>query len=225
MCGRYQLAVKKQRVCDRFDVVEAVTPEGVALFERYNIAPSQPAAVIRQGPRGRLLEPMRWGLVPHWSKQPKTRYATFNARSEDAAGKPTYRGPMRYRRCLVPACGFYEWRQGKDGKQPHHIRLADEQPFALAGLWDAWGGELQTFSILTTTPNEMLAPIHNRMPVILDPADYDRWLDPAVQDPAQVADLLRPYPAEQMLATPVSDYVNNARHEGPRCLASDTLWD
>jgi len=225
MCGRYQLAVKKQRVCDRFDVVEAVTPEGVALFERYNIAPSQPAAVIRQGPRGRLLEPMRWGLVPHWSKQPKTRYATFNARSEDAAGKPTYRGPMRYRRCLVPACGFYEWRQGKDGKQPHHIRLADEQPFALAGLWDAWGGELQTFSILTTTPNEMLAPIHNRMPVILDPADYDRWLDPAVQAPAQVADLLRPYPAEQMLATPVSDYVNNARHEGPRCLASDTLWD
>jgi len=225
MCGRYQLTVKKQRVCDRFDVVEAVTPEGVAMFERYNIAPSQPAAVIRQGPRGRLLEPMRWGLVPHWSKQPKTRYATFNARSEDAAGKPTYRGPMRYRRCLVPACGFYEWRQGKDGKQPHHIRLADEQPFALAGLWDAWGGELQTFSILTTTPNEMLAPIHNRMPVILDPADYDRWLDPAVQDPAQVADLLRPYPAEQMLATPVSDYVNNARHEGPRCLASDTLWD
>jgi len=225
MCGRYQLAVKKQRVCDLFDVVEAVTPEGVALFERYNIAPSQPAAVIRQGPRGRLLEPMRWGLVPHWSKQPKTRYATFNARSEDAAGKPTYRGPMRYRRCLVPACGFYEWRQGKDGKQPHHIRLADEQPFALAGLWDAWGGELQTFSILTTTPNEMLAPIHNRMPVILDPADYDRWLDPAVQAPAQVADLLRPYPAEQMLATPVSDYVNNARHEGPRCLASDTLWD
>jgi putative SOS response-associated peptidase YedK len=224
MCGRYQLAVRKERVCSLFDVVEAVTPEGVAIFERYNIAPTQPAAVIRQGPRGRILEPMRWGLVPHWSKEPTTRYATFNARSEDAAEKPTYRGPMRYRRGIVPLCGFYEWRKSKGGKQPHHIRLADEQPFALAGLWDVWGGELQTFSILTTTPNEMLAQIHNRMPVILDAADYDRWLDPGLQDPAQVADLLRPFPAERMLATPVTDYVNNARHEGPDCLRPETLW-
>ena len=224
MCARYQLALKKKQVCDLFAVFEAVTPEGVAMFERYNIAPTQAAAIIRQGPRGRVLEPMRWGLIPHWSKEPTTRYATFNARSEDAADKPTYRGPMRYRRCLVPTGGFYEWRRVGNTKQAHHIRLADEQPFALAGLWDCWGGELQSFSILTTRPNEMLAQVHDRMPVILDAEDYDRWLAPEVQDPAQVADLLRPYPAEQMLATPISSYVNNVRHEGAACLTPETLW-
>lgn len=224
MCGRYQLSRSRAGVCASFDVVEAVTPPGLAMFERYNIAPTQAAAVIRQGPRGRVLEPMRWGLIPHWSKEPTTTFATHNARSEDAADKPAYRGPMRYRRCLVPVGGFYEWRKVRGGTRPHHIRLADERPFALAGLWDCWGGQLQSFTILTTPPNEMIAPINHRMPAILDPADYDRWLDPSLHEPTAVAGLLRPYPAEAMLATPITDRVNNARNDDAACLAGLTLW-
>lgn len=203
---------------------------------RYNIAPTTAAPVIRMADVGRVIEPMRWGLIPHWSKEPKIAYATFNARSEDAASKPTFRGPMRYRRCLVPADGFYEWVKTENEttgsktanktaskttsttKQPYLIRMADEQPFVMAGLWDCWGDELQSFTILTTQANEMMAKLHHRMPVIVDPENFDRWLDPNVTDPQAVADIMQPYPAELMFAVPVSDYVNNARNEGPACL-------
>lgn len=222
MCGRYPQHTKPKRLAEIF---HAKLTHGLSdLPARYNIAPTTAAPIIRNADVGRVIELMQWGLVPHWSREPKTKYPTFNARSEDAASKPTYRGPMRYRRCLVPVDGFYEWAKvkssspGKITKQPYLIRMADEQPFTLAGLYDCWQDELQTFTILTTQANEMMTNLHHRMPVIVDPQHHDRWLDHNLNDPAQVADICRPYPSELMFAVPVSMYVNNARNDGPACL-------
>ncbi|MFA9478244.1 SOS response-associated peptidase [Phycisphaerales bacterium AB-hyl4] len=226
MCGRYTLHTSPQRIAELFDAQLAV---GLADFvPRYNIAPTTPAPVVRMADVGRVIELMRWGLIPHWSREPSTKFATFNARSEDAAEKASYRGPMRYRRCLVPVDGFYEWRKRDRGpKQPYLFRMADDQPFALAGLWDVWQDELQSFSVLTTKANTLMATIHDRMPVIVDPADHARWLDPGLQDPDAVADVLKPFPSELMLATPVTTYVSNARNEGPRCIepVEPTIFD
>ena len=214
MCGRYKLAVPKERLPSLYDAGPLHTEYG----PRYNIAPTAAAPVVRMADTGRVLELMRWGLIPHWSKEPTSRYATFNARSEDAADKASYRGPMRYRRCLVPCDGFYEWqRTSGTAKQPWLITMADEAPFAMAGLWDCWRDELQSFTVVTTSPNALMATIHTRMPVILDREHWPRWLNPQLTDPGEVAHLLRPYPAELMLARPVSPYVNNARHDDPRC--------
>lgn len=201
-------------------VFEAALTHGLAERQpQYNIAPSTAVMVIRMADVGPVLELMRWGLIPHWSREPSTKFATFNARCEEAAEKATYRGPMRYRRCLVPVDGFYEWQKLEDGsKQPWLIRMADDQPFALAGLWDTWQDELQSFSILTTRANEMMSRLHTRMPVILMKEDHARWLDHRVTDPAAVADLMTPFPSELMYATPVSAYVNNTRNQGPLCV-------
>ncbi len=219
MCGRYTLHSSGREIAEAFD---AQLTAGLEHLEpRYNIAPTMAAPVVRVADVGRVVELMRWGLIPHWSREPSTPYATFNARSEDAAGKASYRGPMRYRRCLVPVDGFYEWRKtdgGRGVKQPYLVQLTDERPFALAGLWDVWGEELQSFTVLTTRANEAMATIHPRMPVVIRPDDYGRWLDPGVQDPAAVANLLTPPPSELMKLTAVSRYVNNARNEGPRCI-------
>lgn len=260
MCGRYPQHTKPKRLAEIF---HAKLSHGVdQISPRYNIAPTAAAPVIRNADTGRVIELMRWGLVPHWSREPKTTYATFNARSEDAASKPTYRGPMRYRRCLIPVDGFYEWskvqetpasasqtenqsadqpanqsadqpadllsnlsadkpatrRTSKIIKQPWLIRMADEAPFALAGLYDCWHDELQTFTILTTQANEMMTRLHHRMPVIVDKENHNRWLDHTITDPQQVADICRPYPSELMFAVPVSAYVNNARNDGPECM-------
>ena len=221
MCGRYTLHSSAQEIARVF---EAQLTAGLeALEPRYNIAPTMAAPVVRVADTGRVIELMRWGLIPHWSREPTTPYSTFNARGEDAAGKASYRGPMRYRRCLVPVDGFYEWQKGGGGdggggKQPYLVQLTDERPFALAGLWDVWGDELQSYTILTTRANDAMAPIHPRMPVVIRPADYARWLDPGVQTPAAVADLLAPPPSGLMKLTAVSRYVNNARNEGPRCI-------
>lgn len=217
MCGRYLLTSSPKQIAEVFDA--ALAPGLADLEPRYNIAPTMPAPVVRMADTRRVIELMRWGLIPHWSREPTTRYPTFNARSEDAARKPTYRGPMRYRRCLVPVDGFYEWRKRDRGpKQPHVARMADESPFALAGLWDCWQDELQSFTVLTTEANTLLSKIHDRMPVILDRADYARWLDPGIQDPRAVAELLKPRPFEGLTLTAVSPYVNNTRNEGPRCI-------
>ena len=155
----------------------------------------------------------------------------INARSETAARKPSFRSAIRYRRCLVPADGFYEWKKQGGGKQPHHITLADNSLFAFAGLWEHWqsggGEEIESCTILTTTPNELMRTIHNRMPVMLAPEDHAGWLDPNKQDASEVVELLRPFPAELMMARPVGTYVNNPRNEGPRCLETrpDSLFD
>jgi putative SOS response-associated peptidase YedK len=167
---------------------------------------------------------LRWGLVPFWAKDAKIGYSTINARAEEVANKPAFREALRKRRCLIPADAFYEWaKRDAKTKQPFAIGLKSGEPFAFAGLWEQWrpkeGEALETFTILTTDANEVLEPIHNRMPVILEPRDYSRWLEPASLERLPV-DLLRPYSAEQMIAWAVSDRVGNVRNNDPQLLAS-----
>jgi len=171
----------------------------------------------------RELTIMRWGLVPFFAKDAKIAYSTINARAESITTSPVFREPMKRRRCLVPATGFYEWQAlDKKSKQPWAIELADGNIFAFAGLWDRWkdkatGQPLETYTVITTDPNELLQPIHNRMPVILSPRDYTRWLDPG--EPSQLpVDLLRPLPTEQMKAWKVSSAVGNVRNNSSELL-------
>jgi putative SOS response-associated peptidase YedK len=203
--------------------------EGIPFFaSSYNIAPQSVQPVVRlnrdSGQREFALH--RWGLVPFWAKDAKLGYSTFNARSEEAAAKPAFREALKKRRCLVPADAFYEWQRPNPAtaaktKQPFAIALRSGEPCAFAGLWERWqpsdGAALETFTILTTDPNELMEPIHNRMPVILEPGDYARWLEPG--DPARPpVDLLRPFPAGKMLAWPVSQRVGNVRNNDPQLL-------
>ena len=166
---------------------------------------------------------LRWGLVPSWAKDPAIGARMINARAETAAQKPAFRAALRRRRCLVVADGFYEWQKTGARKQPYFIHMKDDRPFAFAGLWESWtspdGAELPTCTLLTTQPNELTRPIHDRMPVVLSAADYALWLDPSVQDAARVECLLHPYPAGEMEAYPVSTRVNSPAHDGPDCLA------
>jgi putative SOS response-associated peptidase YedK len=195
----------------------------------YNVAPQsvQPVVRLSRDSGNREFALMRWGLVPFWAKDAKFGYSTINARAEEAAAKPAYREALKKRRCLAPADAFYEWqrgdndKKGKKTKRPFAIALKSGEPYALAGLWEHWqpkeGAALETFTILTTDPNALMEPIHNRMPVILEPRDYSRWLDPG--DPARPpVDLLRPFPAEKMVAWPVSDRVGNVRNNDPQLL-------
>ena len=188
----------------------------------YNVAPQslQPVVRLDSETGERELTIMRWGLIPFFAKDAKIAYSTINARAETVATSPVFREPMKHRRCLVPATGFYEWQAlDKKSKQPWDIELADGNLFAFAGLWDRWkdkatGQPMETYTIITTDPNELLEPIHNRMPVILSPHDYSHWLDPG--EPSQLPiDLLRPYPAKEMRAWKVSAAVGNVRNNGP----------
>ncbi len=197
---------------------------------RYNVAPTQPVLLIRgrKGRDGRELVAMRWGLVPRWSKGPDNRYSMINARAETVAEKPAYRDAFRHRRCLIPTEGFYEWRPdpgGKgSGKQPWLIRREDGEPFTLAGLWETWtptpgqgaaSEAVESCSIIVTGANTLIAPIHDRMPVILDPADHAAWLDPRQGDLAVLHDMLRPAPAAGWTLYPVSRAVNSPRTDDP----------
>jgi putative SOS response-associated peptidase YedK len=201
MCGRYALRVLEW-IDDHFQIVERPL-----LIPRYNIAPTQPVAVVRrQGdtPR-REMRLMRWGLIPHWADDPKIGARMINARCETAAEKPAFRAAFRYRRCLIPADAFYEWQKTGRTKQPFLIERPDHGLFAFAGLWETWrdehGNEIETVTILTTDANELLRPIHDRMPVIIPPDKYDLWLDPRTE-PAQLRALLAPAPAEELTANP-----------------------
>lgn len=193
------------------------------LVARYNIAPTQPVAAVVQGKHGRALTHFHWGFVPSWAKDMSMAGRMINARAETAAEKPSFRNAFRRRRCLVPMTGFYEWQTQGGRKQPHYIQVVDTPVFAVAGLWEMWesaeGDTLQSCTLLTTEPNELMANIHNRMPVIVAPRDYALWLDVGAPLPA-VESLLRPYPAERMVHRPVSTYVSNARNEGPLCVAA-----
>ena len=221
MCGRFARRSTQELLADWFGVALEEMPWFAPSF---NIAPQSFQPVVRldrdAGKRGFAL--LRWGLVPHWAKDAKLSFSTINARAEEVASKPAFREALKKRRCLVPADAFFEWqRLDARSKQPFAIALKDGEPYAFAGLWESWhsadGETLETFTILTTTPNEIMAPIHNRMPVILEPKDYERWLDPG--DPARPpVDLLRPYPAEQMRAWPVSERVGNVRYNDPELL-------
>jgi putative SOS response-associated peptidase YedK len=205
-----------------------------ALFPRYNIAPSQPVAVVRQAADGtRELVKLRWGLVPSWAKDVSVGNQLINARSETAATKPAFRAAMRQRRCLVPTDGFYEWKKVGKQKQPYFIRRADDKPFAFAGLWERWsdaeGRPLETCTILTTDANDVLRPLHERMPVIVEPADYSAWLDPARTDPDQFRPLFASLTSEQLISSPVSTHVNSPANDDAECLAPEegekTLFD
>lgn len=218
MCGRYTQSAPSDLLHDLLQLESAVE-----VSPRYNIAPSQEAAVIRvdASDAARRLVSLRWGLVPFWAKDAGIGNRMINARAETVADKPAYRSSFRRQRCLVVATGFYEWQQTSGPKQPFLFQMENGQPFAMAGLWDRWekgDGPLETFTIITTDPNEIVEPVHRRMPVILQPSDYTVWLDPEQGDKALLSSLLKPFPPERMEGFPVSTYVNNPANEGPRCI-------
>ncbi len=219
MCGRYRLSRRKQIVEEYFDTASDVQDWA----PRYNIAPSQQIPVIRQHPKEpvRQISTMRWGLIPSWAKDPSISAQMINARSETAAMKPAFRDPLKFRRCLIPADGFYEWRRTGKTKQPYCFEVNGGELFAFAGLWDRWkdpsGNWIKTCSILTTTPNAVTSAVHDRMPVILDPAHYDLWLDPGMQNVAAISELLKPYDTRLMRCYPVSTRLNHVANDDEEC--------
>jgi len=228
MCGRFARRSTQEVLADWFGVALEDMPWFAPSF---NVAPQSFQPIVRVHPdRGsREISLARWGLVPFWARDAKIGFSTINARAEEAASKPAFREAMKKRRCLVPADAFYEWKRlDAKTKMAFAIALNSGEPYALAGLWESWtpkdGPPLETFTVLTTEPNALMAPIHNRMPVILDPADFDRWLDMS-GGPAAVADLLRPYPADEMRAWPVSNRVGNVRNNDPELLDDPKLLD
>lgn len=222
MCGRYGRRADKQRITEWMQTHNTSVFDDSYLEPSYNICPQSFQPVVRLDPETgeRELTLMRWGLVPFWSKDGTAAFNTINAKAETVATSPTYREPWKRRRCLIPADWFYEWQKlDAKTKQPYAIGMKNDSTFALAGLWDTWkdkesGQVLMTYTVLTTDPNELMEPIHNRMPVIVPPQDYGRWMAPT--DPAHLpVDLLRPYPAEEMKAWKVSRDVGNARNNNP----------
>ena len=225
MCGRYGRRADKQRIAEWMQAHNTSVFDETYLAPSYNVAPTDFQPIVRLDRDGqRELTVMRWGLVPYWAKDSKIGFSTINAKSETVATSPTFREAMKRRRCLVPAEWFYEWQKtDAKTKQPYAIALRDDSLFAFAGLWERWKDKakdqvLETYTILTTDPNELLEPIHNRMPVILAPKDYQRWLEPG--EPTHLpTDLLRPYPAEQMRAWKVGSAVGNVRNNDPGLIA------
>jgi putative SOS response-associated peptidase YedK len=221
MCGRFARRSTQEVLADWF----GVPIEEMPWFEpTFNAAPQsvQPVVRVNRDTGGREFALLKWGLVPFWAKDAKMAYSTINARAEEVNTKPAYREAFRKRRCLIPADAFYEWRKvDPKNKRPYAIALKSDKPYAFAGLWELWRPKerepLETFTIITTDPNELVEPMHDRMPAILEPGEYERWLDAsdAVRPPI---DLLRPYPAEKMRAWRVSDRVGNTRNDDPRLL-------
>jgi putative SOS response-associated peptidase YedK len=219
MCGRFTMTVDPAQLQDTFPWLNV--PEGIG--PRYNIAPTQPVAVVPNNDENRI-EFFNWGLIPSWAKDPSIGNRLINARAETLAEKPAFRAAFRRRRCLVLADGFFEWRKdpGKKVKQPMYIRLNTGEPFAFAGLWEVWnsadGSQILSCTIITTEPNELVSDIHNRMPVILPREAYSAWLNPSEVQPAELGDLLRPYPSTELAAYPVSTIVNSPGNDTPACV-------
>ncbi|MGC2193739.1 MAG: SOS response-associated peptidase [Terriglobales bacterium] len=219
MCGRYRLSRRKQVVEEYFDTA----PWEEDWDPRFNIAPTQPVPVIRQNPKKpiRELALMRWGLIPSWVANASVAARMINARSEIASTKPAFRDPLKLRRCLIPADGFYEWRKSGTAKQPYCFEVNEGELFAFAGLWDGWkdgdGNWIRSCTILTTTPNSVTSTVHDRMPVILDRDSYDLWLDPGMRDVAAASALLKPYDAKAMGCYPVSTRINHVANDDEEC--------
>jgi putative SOS response-associated peptidase YedK len=238
MCGRFTLSVDPADLQEAFP--EFIFPAQVAA--RYNIAPTQPVLVLPNDGTNRA-DFFIWGLIPAWAKDPAVGSRLINARAETLAEKPSFRSAYKYHRCLIFADGFFEWQAKPGGffppkspadaikplvqeagksKLPHLIRLKSGKPFAFAGLWDHWqspdGSEIKSATIITTSPNELMTPIHNRMPVILQPEGYSRWLDPKPVSPLDLNSLLISYPAGEMIAYPVSTLVNSPANNSPEVL-------
>ena len=218
MCGRFTLHTPAAQIRESFNLPDLPARE---LKPRYNIAPSQDVAIIRDTGTGREMVMARWGLIPGWSKESRTKYSTINARIESVAEKPTYRTPFKRRRCLIPADGFYEWKQDAGNKVPHHIRMQDGKVFAFAGLWDHWEGEdadIESCTIIVMPANEVMQPIHERMPAIIAQQDYDVWLDSSVTDKQEIMQYLNSVPSIQLTAYPVSTRVNSAKNNDEGCI-------
>ncbi len=219
MCGRYRLSRRKEILAEHFET----NFDDLDWEPRYNIAPTQPVPVIRRvataSPRQATM--MRWGLIPSWASDATVASQNINARSETAASKPSFHDPLRKQRCLLPGDGFYEWQRSAKVRQPFCFEVGDRAIFAFAGLWDAWlgpeGRTIETCTILTTTPNTLLADVHNRMPVILPPEHYDQWLDPSIQVLKSVMRLLKPFDSNLMKQFAVSTRVNAVANDDPDC--------
>lgn len=219
MCGRFTLTQSGAAIAEAFELDSV--PQ---LVPGYNIAPTQPVPAIRATEAAqRQFDYLYWGLIPSWAKDTSMATRMINARAETVTEKPAFRTAFKRRRCLIVADGFYEWQRLGTKKQPYYFRLNDQHPFGFAGLWEYWhspeGDEIESCTILTTAANAVVQPVHDRMPVILNTQDYDRWLDPSVQSTEQLVSLLRPYPESEMSAYPVSAKVNSARYDGPDCIA------
>jgi putative SOS response-associated peptidase YedK len=215
MCSRYSLTSPHEAVRATF-----ATMGGFEFPPRWNIAPSQPVVIVRHGHKGeREMTAVRWGLIPGWVKDPAAFRMIINARSETVLEKPSFRAALKYRRCLVPADGFYEWQGPPKDKRPTLFRSRANAPFAFAGLWEHWlgadGSEMESVAIVTTTPNAVVSTVHDRMPVILDEADHETWLDVRGQELEAVIPLMRPAPDDLLTATAVTKAVNSSKVEGP----------
>jgi putative SOS response-associated peptidase YedK len=220
MCGRFTASFEFREIKLLFNL-----QRDIPLFaRRYNIAPSQEVPVIVQNDGVNELKPMKWGLVPSWAPDPEIGNRLINARAETLTEKPSFRRLVQQRRCLIPADGFYEWRREGNHKVPVWIHLKDKKPFAFAGLWDMWrdaeGETIYTFTIITTVPNALLRPLHNRMPVIFDKLLAKQWLDPVFgPSDATLAAVLAPFPSALMEAHDVSPSVNKPENETPDCIS------
>ncbi len=219
MCGRFTLTVDPAELQEHFK--NFAFPEKYAA--RYNIAPSQAILAIPNDGQN-AADFFLWGLIPSWAKDASIGSRMINARGETLAEKPSYRGVYKYKRCLIPADGFYEWKGqvGTKAKSPYFIHLKDGQPFAFAGLWDEWhaadGAPIRTCTIITTSPNQLMAPIHDRMPVILRPEDYGEWLDASARTPDSLQHLIAAFPPDRMEAYPVSALVNSPSNDRAECV-------
>lgn len=226
MCGRFTHKYTWEQL---HRLLNLVSPP-FEFIHRFNVAPTQSAPVVREDvssdrgtTAGRRVDLLRWGLIPTWAKDESFGAKTINARAETVATSQVFRDSFKRRRCLVPVSGFYEWRKlpGSTRKQPYYFTSSDAEPLMLAGLWSPWkspDGPMETFTIITTTPNEMMAKFHDRMPVILGAEDWAAWLNPAKASEDELSGLLRPYPAELMLAHPVSTRVNSPKNDDAACI-------
>lgn len=215
MCNRYRLTHSKQYLAERFHA----SADEIEDRPRYNIAPTQGVLTVRkeQGKKIRQFTTMRWGLIPSWAKDMSIGNKTLNARSETVTTTPAFRDSILTKRCLIPADGFYEWRKMGSVKQPYCFEVGEGEVFALAGLWDQWtspdGEIIESCTILTTTPNSLVADLHDRMPVIVPPDKYNLWLDPDVTDFKAICDILKPYDATAMRLYPVNRKLNNSNND------------
>jgi len=219
MCGRFTSLLSPELLVNTFGVQ---TPPDFS--PRYNIAPTQQVWIIREAATGgRFLSSAHWGLVPHWAKDLSIGSRMINARSETVHEKPAFRQSIHSRRCIVPASGFFEWAATPTGKIPHYVTMRDGSPLAFAGIWESWktseGESIETCAILTTAANSLMAPIHDRIPVILHLTEFDHWLDRSVNNPQKLQRIYQPYPSELLQEWEVSTVVNNASHETPETIA------
>lgn len=215
MCGRFALEATSEKLRHHFNIKQKIT-----LRPRYNIAPSQSVVIIRAGTNGNELSTVRWGLIPHWSKDEKIGFKLINARAETVQEKPSFREAFKSRRCLIPATGFYEWKHEGGQKQPYFIRMMNGGLFGMAGLWESWhspeGRTIESCSIITTEPNTIVAPIHNRMPVIIPKQSSGVWLS-LKGNSQSLQEYLKPFSPLKMTAYPVSSMVNSSKNEGKDC--------